>query len=174
MLILSSLLCLLAEPALAATPGIASTLEESSKSTPKQMAEGAAEMVAEVDAAVATVAKLIESAKATKKGDAELAKCVEAKMPQLVTIQELARKTQGTLKRNLAAGKTGRAGGDFRQIAVLFAEAKAVLASAQACVSSAAGDPGKSSSSVTGGESTLVEEIDPEIDVDVPIVTTAF
>lgn len=69
MLILSSLLCLLAEPALAATPGIASTLEESSKSTPKQMAEGAAEMVAEVDAAVATVAKLIESAKATRKGN---------------------------------------------------------------------------------------------------------
>lgn len=173
MFVLASLLCTLAGSASAATPGIATTLEDSSNSTPKEMTEGAAEMIAEIDAAVVTVNKLLETAKQDKKKDDELIKCLESKVPQLKTIQEIVGKTNTSMKQNLASGKTGRARSDYRQVAVLFSAAKETLVAAQACLKSAGGDPGKSSNTISGGEAAM-EEIETEIPVDVPEVTTAY
>jgi hypothetical protein len=173
MLFFASMICLVSEPAAAATPGIASTLEESSNSTPKEMTEGAAEMLGEIDAAVVTVTKLLETAKNDKKKDAELVKCLETKLPQLTTIQEIAGKTNTAMKLSLATGKAGRARGEYRQIAVLFSAGKEVLAAAQGCVKSVAGEAGTSTTSISGNEAPIVEEIEPEIPVDIGPITTA-
>lgn len=172
MMHLVALLSLAADPANAATPGIASTLEDSSKSTPKEMAEGAAEMMAEIDAAVATVKKLIETAEEDKKKNEEAIKCLYTRLPPLVTIQEIAGKRITAMRTNLSSGDVGKAGTEYRQVAVLFSAARDALAAAHACVKGTAGESGKTSSTITGGEQAV--EIDSEIPVEIPDVSTAY
>ena len=155
-------LLLLAAPAQAATPGVSSTVEQSSTATPKEKAQNAGEMAAEVDAAVSTVSKLLETAKNDKPKNEEMIKCLEDKLPQLSTIKEIAGRTHTAMKTNLASGDMAHADQEYRQLAVLHGRAKELLTSAQQCVKSTAGAPGKSNNSISGG-SDAIEQQDVDI-----------
>jgi hypothetical protein len=172
MFITAFLLHLAAAPAEAA-PQVSSALEDTSNSTPKEMTEGAAEMLGEIDGAVVTVKKLLEVAKSHKKKDDELVKCLTAKVPQLTTIQELAGKANTSMKSRLASGNEKLARSEYRQVSVLYKAAMEGLVAAHACVKSVAGEPGKSTSSISGGDQFTVEDVETEIPVDAGLETTA-
>jgi len=159
------ILLLVGSPAEAATPGVSSTVEQSSTATPKEMAKNATEMIGEIEAAVTTVTKLLETAKNEKPKNEEMVKCLEDKLPPLVTIKEIAGRTHSEMQSQLAAGQGGK---EYRQLAVLHGRATELLAAAQQCVKSTAGSPGKSNNSITGG-SDAIEVAEVDIAPDVPV-----
>ena len=172
MIVLLPLMLLTAPSARAATPEITSTAEQSATATPKEKAQNASEMVAEVDAAVTTGTKLLESAKAEKTKNQEMIKCLEDKLPQLKTIQEIAGRSNTAMKTHMAGGDMATADREYRQLAVLFGRAKELLAAAQQCVKSTQGESGKTASSISGGTEGTVDSIDEYIDVVIPPIDT--
>lgn len=171
MTLLLPFMLLAGAPAHAATPGLESTLEQSSTATPKEKAQNATEMVSAIEAAVTTVSKLLETAKNEKPKNEEMIKCLEDKLPQLSTIKDIAGRTHTSMKSNLAQNDAVHADHDYRQLAVLHGRALEILAAAQQCVKSAAGEPGKSSNSISGG-SDAIEQQDVEIPLTIDISPT--
>ena len=166
-------LFLLAAPATAATPEIITTAEQSATATPKEKAQNATEMMSEMSAAVTTVTKLLEVANGERAKSAEIVKCLEDKLPQLRTIYEISGRAHTGMKTHLAEGEMARADQEYRQLAVLFGRAKEILAAAQQCVKSAAGQSGKTASVISGGAEGTVEGIEEYIFVDLGSDVTA-
>jgi hypothetical protein len=165
MTLLLPFMLLAAAPAHAATPGLESTVEQSSTATPKEKAQNAAEMAAAIDAAVTTVTKLLETAKNDKPKNEEMIKCLEDKLPQLTTIKDISGRTHTAMKANLASGDMQHADQEYRQLAVLHGRAQELLVAAQQCVKSTTGEPGKQSSSISGGSDAIEQE-----DVDINFI----
>ena len=174
MTLLVALAFLGSSPARAETPGISSTVEQSGNATPKEKATNAAEMMSEIDAAVVTVTKLLETARNEKNKNDEQIKCLEDKLPQLKTIQEIGGRTNTSMKSKLAGGDMAHADQEYRQLAVLHGRAKELLVAAQQCVKNTKGDPGKTVSNVSGGSDGVAIDDPPEVIQDAGLVGTAF
>lgn len=122
----------LAGPALADTPGVAGTLEQSSAATPKEKVEFAASAVKEIDAAVATTQKLLDQA--TKDKNTEQVECLQRKLTPLRALSEVSKASSNTLTQLLANNDSVHADLEYRKIAVALSKARDFLAEAQACV----------------------------------------
>ncbi len=163
MTLLPLLLLVTSQPARAESPGISTTVEQASTATPKEMATGAAEMVKEINAAVATVSELLKAAENEKKKNEELLKCLKDKLPPLETIKEIAGEKDNQLK--IALASSNHADTVYRELVVVHGRAKVLLVEAQQCAKSAAGDPGKTVSTVTGGTDGLLDDKEREVEI---------
>lgn len=123
---------LLAGPALADTPGIAGSLEQSSSTTAKEKVEFATGAVKEIDAAVATVQKLLDQA--TKDKNTEQVECLQRKLTPLRALAEVSKASANTLQQFIASNDAVHADLEYRKIAVALSKARDFLAEAQACV----------------------------------------
>lgn len=158
-------------PAEAATPGVVGELEQSASTTPKQKSEFAAAAVSEIDGAVTTVTKLLETARNAKEPDKEEIQCLEDKLPQLTTIAEVARKTSTSMEQHLAANDLAHADQEYRQLAVLLTRAREFLVEAQQCVKGAGSTKGRTASSLSSDDAanTLDGTDDEKVIFDVPV-----
>ncbi|MSQ00517.1 MAG: hypothetical protein EXR71_01330 [Myxococcales bacterium] len=163
MTLLPLLLILASPPARADSPGITTTVEQAATATPKEMALGAAEMVKDINAAVATVAELLKAAENEKKRNEVLVKCLSGKLPPLETIKEIAGEKDRELK--IALASSTHPDRTYRELVVLHGRAKDLLVAAQQCAKSAAGDPGKTVWTVTGGTGGLLDGEEREVEI---------
>lgn len=154
----------------AATPGVVGELEQSAETTPKQKAEFVTSALGEITAGVATVEKLLEAARTSKEKDKEEIDCLEAKLPQMKTILEVAKKANTSMETNLANSDLTHADQEYRQVAVLLSRSREFLADAQQCVKSAGTTSGKTASSLSQDDSANtiddLEEIFPDLAIE--------
>ncbi|MBM4366943.1 MAG: hypothetical protein FJ102_12090 [Deltaproteobacteria bacterium] len=169
MQLLVAIALLASAPAEAATPGVVGELEQSASTTPKQKSEFAAAAVSEIDGAVTTVSKLLETARNAKEPDKEEIQCLEDKLPQLTTIAEVAKKTSTSMEQHLAANDLAHADQEYRQLAVLLTRAREFLVEAQQCVKGAGSTKGKTASTLSSDDAANTvdgtDEIEPVPDV---------
>lgn len=160
--LLLSLLLTAVAPALAATPGITGTLEQSSTTSPKEKVEFARSAIEEIAASVRTVEKLLEQAQ--KEKNVEHIECLTRKLTPMRALYEVTRQSSNTMQEALAASDNIHADQEFRKVAVALTKARDFLAEAQACVGDSGVKRGESSISVNETMESLVgmEDVETE------------
>jgi hypothetical protein len=153
----------LAAPAHADAPGVAGTLEQSATTSPKEKVAFADSALAEIDAAVKTVEKLLEQAE--KEKNTEEIECLTRKLTPMRALYEVSQVSSNAMRQALAEDSSVHAAEEYRKVAVALTKTREFLAEAQACVGDTGVNRGATSSSVsTTGDGFVGEEaVNPDV-----------
>ncbi|MFZ5475782.1 MAG: hypothetical protein ACOZNI_03310 [Myxococcota bacterium] len=142
-------------PALADTPGIEGSLEQSATTSPKEKVEFARSAVDEIGTSVKTVEKLLEQA--TKDKDEEAKECLTRKLTAMKALHEVVKVSNNNMQQALASSDMVHADLEFRKVAVALAKTRDFLAEAHACVGKAGAERGDSAVAVNENMESLVD-----------------